>query len=239
MKNKVIIALLSSIFLLGAVTDVNAQRSKKKSKKNQPVVAPKPKPKPKKGAIQPYGKVITKNAKTDDGLFKVHDIEGKLFYEIPDSLFNKEMLMVTRIAKTYSGNGFGGGKANTQVLRWEKKAKKVLLRVVSHNVVADNDLPVKEAVVNSNLEPILFAFDIKAFNKDSTATVIEVNKLFDTDVPALGLPQYMRTQHKVSVQDKSRSYIESLFNSCVSIAGTGPPVAGQTTATRILALLQL
>ena len=44
------------------------------------------------------------------------------------------MLMVTRIAKTASGLGFGGGKQNTQVLRWQKKDAKILLRVVSHNV---------------------------------------------------------------------------------------------------------
>ncbi len=41
------------------------------------------------------------------------------------------------------------GKQNTQVLRWEKKGKKILLRVVSHKVVADENLPVHEAVVNS------------------------------------------------------------------------------------------
>ena len=80
--------------------------------------------------------------------------------------------MVTRIAKTASGIGFGGAKANTQVLRWEKKNKHILLRIVSYSVVADTILPVHEAVVNSNLEPILFSFPIKAFSKDSTATVI-------------------------------------------------------------------
>ena len=80
------------------------------------------------------------------------------------------MLMVTRIAKTASGIGFGGGKQNTQVLRWEKDTKKVLLRVVSHQVVAADSLPIHEAVVNSNFEPILYRFDIKTIGKDSTST---------------------------------------------------------------------
>lgn len=200
------------VLLIGSITSMEAQskKKKKKSKKGTPTV-PVSKPKtPKKGEIQPYDKVITKNAKTDKGLFDHHDVDGKFYWEIPDSLFNKEMLMVTRIAKTYSGNGFGGGKANTQVLRWEKKGKKVYIRVVSHNVVADDDLPVKEAVVNSNLEPILYGFDIKAFSKDSTSTVIEVNGLFETDVPALGIPQRSRTAAKATMMDKSRSYIESI-----------------------------
>ena len=106
-----------------------------------------------KNAIKPYDEVITEKAVSDIGLFYVHKVDEDYFYEIPDSLFGKEMLMVTRIAKTASGIGFGGGKQNTQVLRWEKDTKKVLLRVVSHQVVAADSLPIHEAVVNSNFEP--------------------------------------------------------------------------------------
>ena len=157
--------------------------------------------KPKKGALKPYDKVITKDAKSDDGLFKVHQVDNKHFYEIPDSLFNREMLMVSRISKTATGIGFGGGKINTQVLRWEKKPTKVLLRVVSYGNYAADSLPIHEAVVNSNFEPVLFAFDIKAMNtKDSLnpATVIEVDPLFTKDVNALGMPDRFRTRYKVS-----------------------------------------
>ncbi|MBT8321785.1 MAG: zinc-dependent metalloprotease, partial [Eudoraea sp.] len=131
---------------------------------------------------------------------------------IPDSLFGREMLMVSRISKTASGIGFGGGKINTQVLRWEKKPKKVLLRVVSYNVVAADSLPVSEAVVNSNFEPVLYAFEIKAFKKDSLnpATVIDVNDLFTKDVKALGMPDFYRKRYKISRQDEKRSFIESI-----------------------------
>lgn len=140
----------------------------------------------------------------------MHKIDDAYFYEIPDSLLGREMLMVTRIAKTASGLGFGGGKENTQVLRWEKKDKKILLRVVSHNVVADEDLPVHEAVVNSNFEPVLFTFPIKAFSKDSTTTVIDVSDLFEKDVNAIGLGSRYRKRYKVSRLDDSKSFIESV-----------------------------
>ncbi|MDT0606879.1 zinc-dependent metalloprotease [Croceitalea rosinachiae] len=197
------------IFLLGTLQSTDAQLFKKKKKKN----TEKATPKPKKGDIQPYGKVITKDAVTDEGLFKVHHIESKHFYEIPDSLFNREMLMVSRISKTATGIGFGGGKINTQVLRWEKKPKRVLLRVVSYGNVAADSLPIHEAVVNSNFEPVLFAFDIKAINeKDSLnpATVIEINPLFTKDVNAIGMPQFYRTRYKVSRLDSERSFIENI-----------------------------
>ena len=172
--------------------------------------AAKSKPKPKKGAIQPYDKVITKEAKTDEGLFAVHKLDDKYYYEIPDSLFDREMLMVTRISKTASGIGFGGGKQNTQVLRWQKKDKKVALRVVSHQVFAADSLPVHEAVVNSNFEPVLYTFPIKAFSKDSTRTVIDVTELFQKDVKALGMSNGRRKAYKVTRLEANKSFIESV-----------------------------
>jgi hypothetical protein len=209
MTQKILSRLLIVLFVFGISLDADAQRRKKKNKKDtKQTVKPAPKPKPKKGAIQPYSKVVTKDHKTDKGLFDVHTKDEKYLFEIPDSLIGREMLMVTRIAKTANGIGFGGGKQNTQVLRWEKKGKKILLRVVSHNVVADKKLPVHEAVVNSNFEPVLFAFPIKAYSKDSTSTVIDATTLFSTDVKPLGFPARSRRTYQITRLDAKRSFIE-------------------------------
>ncbi len=209
MIQKLLFQALFVFLLIGAVQTSEAQLFKKKKKSTEQKAADKPK----KGDIKPYEKVITKEAKTDKGLFLVHQVDDKHYYEIPDSLFNREMLMVSRISKTATGIGFGGGKINTQVLRWEKKPKKVLLRVVSYGNVAADSLPIHEAVVNSNFEPVLFAFNIKALNKKDSlnpATVIEVDPLFTKDVNALGMPDNRRKQFKVSRLDGDRSYIESI-----------------------------
>jgi hypothetical protein len=209
MLNKLLTKILIVFFLLGITSTVDAQTGRiKKRKKKKTTEIQKPKPKPKKGAILAYEKVVTKEMKTDEGLFKVHSLDDTFLFEVPDSLLNREMLMVTRIAKTANGIGFGGGKTNTQVLRWQRKGKKILLRVVSHNVVADTILPVHEAVVNSNFEPVLFSFPIKAFNKDTTAVVIDATSLFSTDVKPLGFPQFYRKRYGVTRIDKSRSYID-------------------------------
>ncbi|MEL6916490.1 MAG: zinc-dependent metalloprotease, partial [Bacteroidota bacterium] len=75
-----------------------------------------------------------------------------------------------------------------------------------------DSLPVHEAVVNSNFEPVLYAFDIKAFKKDSLnpTTVIAIDELFTKDVKALGIPEFRRKRYKVTRLDEKRSYIESL-----------------------------
>ena len=158
-----ILLLLSFVFLLGTFSEVNAQKKKKKS--NQPT--PTEKKSTDKNGMKPYSKVITREAKSDAGLFTVHKIKDKYYYEISDSLLGREMLMVTRIAKTATGIGFGGGKTNTQVLRWQRQDDDILLRVVSHNIVAADSLPIHEAVVNSNFEPVLFSFPIKSLMLNS------------------------------------------------------------------------
>lgn len=199
---------LISLFLVFSSNNICAQSKKGKRKNketNQSV-----KKDNQKETIQPYEKVIKKSAISDEGLFTVHVVGENQYYEISDSLFGREMLMVTRISKTASGLGFGGGKQNTQVLRWERKNKKVLLRVVSHQIVASDSLPIHEAVVNSNFEPILYSFDIKAIGKDSNSTVIQVNKFFEEDVKAIGYPAKRRKSYKITGIDKTRCYIESI-----------------------------
>jgi len=210
MTNKILSRFLGILFVFGLVVDASAQTKKKNDKKaTTPVVTPKPAP-PKKGAILEYDKVVTKDVKTDTGLFSVHKKDEDYLFEIPDSLLGREMLMVTRIAKTASGINFGGQKLNTQVLRWEKNDNKILLRIVSHDIVADENLPIHEAVANSNFEPILFAFPIKAFNKDANTTVIDATALFNTDVAAIGFPSRSRTRYKISRLDAARSYIDRI-----------------------------
>ena len=165
--------------------------------------------------LKKYSSLITKDAVSDKGLFDVHKIKDKYYFEINDSLIGREMLMVTRIAKTAAGIGFGGGKQNTQVLRWQKKDSKILLRVVSHNVVANDSLPVSEAVVNSNFEPILHSFKTLSYGENSS--VIDVTKLFTDDVKPLGFPQSRRKSYKISSLDSKRSFIESIKSYPINI----------------------
>jgi hypothetical protein len=170
-----------------------------------------PSPRPERGGedgIKPYSQVVTAEAQTDSGLFHVHRVDDALLYEIPNDLLDAELLLVTRIARTADNLGYGGEKANTQVVRWVREDDRVLLRVVSYENVADDTLPVYRAVQNSNLEPILAAFDIEALNDDSSAVVIDVTDLYTTDVQALGLWGYRRDQFGVRRLDGDRSYIE-------------------------------
>lgn len=159
-----------------------------------------------------YEEIITAKAVSKQGLFTVHNVDEKYYYEIPDSLLGAEMLIVTRIAKTANGLGFGGGKQNTQVVRWEKKKNQILLRSISYENVAADSLPIHEAVVNSNFEPIIEAFPIEIRGKDTLnpTSVIEVTKLFTEDIKSFGIANRYNKTYKISSVDTKRSYIESI-----------------------------
>ena len=170
-----------------------------------------------KGPYEPYNKVITPEAETDTGLFMVHRIEDDYFFEIPDSLLNRVMLMVSTIAKAPQGVAYGGQNIHNQVIRWVKMEKKILLRVDSYNNVANDSLPIYRSVESSNFEPIIMAFPIKAISKDSAAYVIEVTDLFSTDVPALNIGDPVKKKFKISALDPKRSFITSINSYPINI----------------------
>src|ERR1051326_9002729 len=152
---------------------------------------------------KPYDRVITKEAKSDEGVFTIHTLKEKVYYEIPKSELGKEFLWVSQIAKTTLGAGYGGQAAGNRVVKWERKGNHILLRNVSYDVVADPKLPVSRAVQAANNDTIIMAFNIEAFGKDDSA-VIDVSKLFTTEVTEFSA----RTRLRARGFDASRSFIE-------------------------------
>lgn len=204
---KIIILSFLGLFLGTSPTSAQRKKSKKESKKGS-IEQPK-----KKTPL--YKTLVTAKTKSDEGLFMVHNNNGKFLYEIPKSLLGKEMLMVTRLREIPAGLGGGyvnaGSKVNTQVVVWEKFQNKILLRLKSFNATANDSLPIYKSVKANNFEPILYAFDIKSQNMDSTAILIDVTKFFSTDVKSIsGLSASNRRRYKVRRLDPSRSFINSI-----------------------------
>src|SRR5690554_6849989 len=213
---KATVALLCVGSLFFSV-DSLAQRKKKDKKNDKETESPAPKPAESKNGIKAYSQVITSGAKSTEGLFTVHELDNKYYYEIPDSLLGREMLMVTTIAKTAAGLGYGGERTNTQMVKWDKHGDMVLLKIVSYNNSAADSLPIYQAVKNSNLEPVLYKFAIKAFKNDKSHPVIEVTELFTKDVQAIGLPKRNRDQYKITRLDTDRSYIDRISSYPINI----------------------
>lgn len=153
--------------------------------------------------IKPYDKVITKDAKTQEGIFKVHQIKDKVYYEIPKDQLDKDFLWVSQISRTTLGVGYGGQFLGDRVVRWERHDNRVFLKSISYDVVADSKLPVSQAVQAANNDTILMAFNIDAIAPDGSP-VIEVTHLFTTEVPEFS----PRARLRARAFDATRSFID-------------------------------
>lgn len=169
------------------------------------------------GEPQPFEKVITKDAKTKAGLFTVHQVKDKYFYEIPKGMVNKEFLWVSQISKTTLGQGNGGDPLGNRVVRWEKVDNKINLRSINYRVIADASNPTSKAVQNTNNDTIIMSFPIATFGKDE-APVIDVTRLFTTDVYELSAKQRLNA----TTLDASRTFIEriSTFPENINVVAT-------------------
>ncbi len=201
-----------TLLLLVLCSPIQAQKTKKKKSKETTESVSKPKS---DNGIKPYAKVITKEAVSDEGVFTIHRIAEDYFYEIPFEQLNKDMLWVSRIAQLQNGLGGGyvnaGSKTNEQVVHWVRFRDKILLKSKSFVNVADSTKAISNSVKVNNYEPTLHAFDIKAFNADSSAVVIDVTKFFTSDIAAIsGLSARLRKDYKVKKLDGSRSFINSI-----------------------------
>jgi len=157
-----------------------------------------------------YSEIITENAITDSGIFDVHKVDDKYFFEINDSLIGRDMMMVTRVVKMATEIPLSAHKLSEQVIKWEKFENNILLRVASYSKFANDTLPINEAVSNSNFEPIISSFKIEAKNKEKSSFLIDVTNLFKSDIKAFGFPQSRRKSYKISSLDSKLSFIETI-----------------------------
>ncbi|HVV03427.1 MAG TPA: zinc-dependent metalloprotease [Puia sp.] len=164
-----------------------------------------------KSGPKPYKEVITDNAVTCKGLFTVHKVDERWFFEIPDSLLKREIMAITRFSKTAGGGVYGGELANQQVLQWEKGPNNtVFLRVVILVNMADSTNKIYTAVANSNVNPIAAAFEIKAFGKDSGSVVIDVTDFFKGDNLVVSIPASVKGRMRLGGLAGDRSYIDRI-----------------------------
>jgi hypothetical protein len=170
---------------------------------------------PVKSSPKPYKEVITDKAVTQFGLFTVHNVDDKWYFEIADSIFNREILAITRFAKSPAGSrSYGGEKVNEQTIRWEKgPSDNIFLRVMTIvNVAPDSTQPIAQAVRNSNVDPIAASFDIKAYGKDSTSVVIDVTDFFKLDNQPVSLSPEIKRRYGLSGIASDRSFISYIHS---------------------------
>src|SRR5438093_11445402 len=96
----------------------------------------------------------------------------------------RDFLMVTRVSGVPAGSGgfqSAGSSLNERMVRWERVNDRVILKSISPDAVADDTLPIARSVAANNYAPIIGAFPIQAFARDSNAYVLDVTDFVNTD----------------------------------------------------------
>ena len=156
--------------------------------------------------LKAYDQVITAAAKSSPGLFKVHQIGSKLYYEIPKNQLDKDLLVVVQVAKGKIDTGDGGGDpVDQRVVRWHLREHKVLLLDVDYRVWADPKLPIAKAVAAANNPSVLQSFNVETMGPGD-APVIEVSKLYVTEIVEFSPKRLLGAKGF----DKDRSFLEKV-----------------------------
>jgi hypothetical protein len=197
---------------------------------------------------RPYSEVITAKARTTRGLLIAHRVDDKYYFEIPDSLLNRDILVVNRIAKAPAGAragflGYAGDEISENVITFEKgPANRIFLRSISYNEMGRDSAGMYQSVLNSNLQPIAAAFPVAAYHTDSLtnakSTVIEMTDYMMGDNDILFFDARIKRSLGLSQFQKETSYIIDVkaFPNSVEIQTaktymrTPPPPPGQPAA---------
>jgi len=236
----------------GSPSDTSKKISADTTKKKPVVMAPGAKAAPK-----PYKEVITSKAKTDKGLFKVHTLDDKYFFEIPDSLMGREILVVNRISKAAAGNraqmmGYGGDHIGDNVITFEKgPANKLYIKSISFGERSQDTTAqgLSRTLMNSNIQPLVASFDIKAFataaDSGTKGVVIDVTDYMSGDNEIFFFEAGAKKNLSLGALMADRSYIREIRSypmnieirtlktytkSAASIPGM-PSAGGSTPAT--------
>ena len=169
--------------------------------------------------LKSYKEIITSKTITDVGFFNVHKVDSKYYFEIPEGILGRDILVVNRIAKAPAGLrsggsffGYGGDQIGQNVIRFEKGPNnKVFLRTVSFAEYAkDSTAPMFTSVSNSNVQPIAQSFDVKSLGKDSSGVLIDATDFISSDNDVLNFNSSIKSFLRFGPAQSDKSYIESV-----------------------------
>ncbi len=170
--------------------------------------------------------VITAKAVSDQGMFTIHKVEDKYFFELPDSMLNRDILVVNRLSKAGAGMRVGGGFAgfagddiSRNVIQFQKGPKnKIFLRNISFaEYTRDTTSSMYSAVSRSNIQAIAASFDIKAWGRDSNGVVIDLTDYISGDNDILFFSSGTKSTYRIGSIQQDKSYIESLRSFPINI----------------------
>ena len=151
------------------------------------------------------------------GLFSVHKVSDNYYFEIPDSILGRDLLVVARIAQGAAGvrpgyTGYAGDQIGSTIIRFEKgPGHKLFLRRITYEEQAgDTTDAMYHAVVRSNLQPLVAAFGIGAYSPNLKGSVIDVTSYINGDNDIFFFNAPTRKSMRVGNLQNNMCYIKDI-----------------------------
>ena len=192
-------------------------KKKSKTAKKEQVV---PKPPTPVSDFKPYKEIITSQAVSRKSFFLIHKVKDKYYFQLPDSIFNRDILVVNRMSKApvsryKSLTGYAGDFIGENVIRFEEGPdNKIYLRTISYNEQSNDTLGMYLSVKNSNIQPIAATFPILTFYEDTVnktkQPVVEVTGFINSDNTITSFSQWSKRTRGIDKFFGDRSYIHAI-----------------------------
>jgi hypothetical protein len=136
-----------------------------------------------KDSVCAYDKLFKESHETVKGMFTLHKMKGKVYFEIPLNMMEKDMLIASTVTETSdNANGIVGSKGDPIHIFFTKSGENVQLRRVNTDVITDNlNSGIAKAIERSNIGSIMKNMKIEAYSKDSSAVVVDMTSFFVGD----------------------------------------------------------
>ncbi|MGN6420682.1 MAG: zinc-dependent metalloprotease [Pseudobacter sp.] len=169
---------------------------------------------------KPYKEVITAKAVSYKSFISVHKVDEKYYLEVPDSLLEREILVINRIAmapadfrRPGSSFGYAGDIIGQQVFHFTKgEGNRLFIRTKNYKERSTDSSAngLARLIGLNNMESIVNSFVVKAINDNEHTKVIEITDLLGQDNNLFGFSQTAKSAGGLGNILSDRSYIDKV-----------------------------
>ncbi|HKH60239.1 MAG TPA: zinc-dependent metalloprotease [Flavitalea sp.] len=165
-----------------------------------------------KNTVRPYSEIVTNTTISKKGLFTIHQNNDKYYFEIPDSLLGRELLLTTWLVKVPGGSPkFGGEIMNNMTIVFDKERNnKIGMTKVTTITQSDTANVISKAVRNSNLKTASVLFDVKARSVEGKTSVVDATEFLQKENIFTALNPEVKTTMGLSGMAADRSSVKSV-----------------------------
>ena len=134
---------------------------------------------------------VTEGKLKSSGMFNIYLSEDEYYFEIPDSLLGRDILVLNRLTKVPKElNDAGVNKGvnyEHEMIRFEKdrSGKNLQIRQQRVNPESPENDAITRSVLDNYVSPLMANFKIESFNADSSTVLIKVTDYFNGKETAL------------------------------------------------------